>query len=115
MNNRRWVAPCLASLSGQRLEGQECGEVALEQEWTGERAQSSVSLEYAHPAKSGSAVENKRTSANLLAFSVLSFRLRYSGYFGGVTALSREQFFKVNGFSNNYWGWGGEDDDLRLR
>lgn len=42
-------------------------------------------------------------------------RLRYSGYFGGVTALSREQFFKVNGFSNNYWGWGGEDDDLRLR
>nr|XP_044600119.1 beta-1,4-galactosyltransferase 4-like [Equus asinus] len=43
------------------------------------------------------------------------YRLRYSGYFGGVTALSREQFFKVKGFSNNYWGWGGEDDDLRLR
>ncbi|XP_007647949.1 beta-1,4-galactosyltransferase 4 isoform X2 [Cricetulus griseus] len=43
------------------------------------------------------------------------YRLRYSKYFGGVTALSREQFFKVNGFSNNYWGWGGEDDDLRLR
>lgn len=43
------------------------------------------------------------------------YRLRYNKYFGGVTALSREQFFKVNGFSNNYWGWGGEDDDLRLR
>lgn len=58
----------------------------------------------------------------MLCVHVLTFfpplscsRLRYSGYFGGVTALSRQQFFKVNGFSNNYWGWGGEDDDLRLR
>lgn len=50
-----------------------------------------------------------------LSLFLFCCRLRYSKYFGGVTALSREQFFKVNGFSNNYWGWGGEDDDLRLR
>uniref|UniRef100_A0A914W5U0 Galactosyltransferase C-terminal domain-containing protein n=1 Tax=Plectus sambesii TaxID=2011161 RepID=A0A914W5U0_9BILA len=26
-----------------------------------------------------------------------------------------EQFMKVNGYSNSYWGWGGEDDDLGKR
>lgn len=39
----------------------------------------------------------------------------YAKYLGGVTLFPKEHFIKINGFSNEYWGWGAEDDDLRLR
>jgi hypothetical protein len=38
--------------------------------------------------------------------------LAYETYFGGVTLFSKEDFLKINGYSNNYNGWGAEDDDL---
>ncbi|CAB1326214.1 unnamed protein product [Coregonus sp. 'balchen'] len=44
-----------------------------------------------------------------------SCRLPYAGYFGGVSGLSKKQFLKINGFPNEYWGWGGEDDDIYNR
>lgn len=59
--------------------------------------------------------DHKRPKHLVVGRNNTGYRLRYQGYFGGVTALTREQFSRVNGFSNNYWGWGGEDDDLRLR
>lgn len=40
------------------------------------------------------------------------FSLPYSEFFGGVSGLTVEQFRKINGFPNAFWGWGGEDDDL---
>ncbi|XP_066516084.1 beta-1,4-galactosyltransferase 1-like isoform X1 [Hoplias malabaricus] len=43
------------------------------------------------------------------------YRLPYNQYFGGACAMSKEQFLKINGFPNNYWGWGGEDDDIYNR
>ena len=36
-------------------------------------------------------------------------------YFGGVNAFSIEVFKRINGFSNQFWGWGGEDNDLLNR
>lgn len=33
-------------------------------------------------------------------------------YFGGVVLFNRFDFAKVNGYSNNFFGWGGEDNQL---
>ena len=38
-----------------------------------------------------------------------------SHYFGGITTVRSDQFREVNGYSNKFWGWGGEDDNLLLR
>ena len=42
-------------------------------------------------------------------------RIIFDGYFGGVTLFSILDYQKVNGYSNEYWGWGYEDDDLLFR
>lgn len=42
-------------------------------------------------------------------------RLPYTQYFGGVSAVTPEQYMRMNGFPNHYWGWGGEDDDIAAR
>ncbi|MFP6740688.1 MAG: galactosyltransferase-related protein [Alphaproteobacteria bacterium] len=47
-----------------------------------------------------------------------SNRLMYTNretFFGGVVMFRRQDFEVVNGYSNAYWGWGAEDDDLRKR
>jgi beta-1,4-galactosyltransferase 1 len=41
--------------------------------------------------------------------------LAYQHYFGGVVLFNKADFLKVNGYSNHYWGYGIEDDDLLVR
>jgi len=47
--------------------------------------------------------------------SKYDFKLNYEQYFGGVVLFTKEQVEKTNGYSNNYWDWGMEDDDLFFR
>lgn len=42
-------------------------------------------------------------------------RVIFDEYFGGVTMFTTLDFLKINGYSNDYWGWGFEDDDLLYR
>jgi len=50
-----------------------------------------------------------------VAVSTLNYRLPYRDIFGGVSALTKDMMVKVNGFSNEFWGWGAEDDDMANR
>jgi len=43
------------------------------------------------------------------------YGLGYDQYFGGVVLFTKEQAEKTNGYSNDYWDWGQEDDDLFWR
>ena len=47
--------------------------------------------------------------------SSCDYDIPYDTYFGGVTLFPKEDFELINGYSNQYWGWGFEDDDLFWR
>ncbi|KAM3719884.1 Beta-1,4-N-acetylgalactosaminyltransferase bre-4 [Dirofilaria immitis] len=56
------------------------------------------------------------TPRHLGAFvSNLGYQLWYKEIVGGVLAISMDDYRAVNGYSNMYWGWGGEDDDMGKR
>lgn len=44
--------------------------------------------------------------------SQFGYKMPYSTYFGGVTIFSDKVFKSVNGYSNEFWGWGSEDDEM---
>jgi hypothetical protein len=63
--------------------------------------------DYSYPA------ENPRHIA--ISISQSDYQLKYQEYFGGAVLFTKEQAYKTNGYSNNYWDWGMEDDDLFWR
>ncbi len=50
-----------------------------------------------------------------LATNLTDRREIFDTYFGGVTLFPIDIFKRINGYGNEYWGWGFEDDDLLLR
>ncbi len=55
------------------------------------------------------------SSMAITAVSTLHYELPYNNLVGGVLAVNTDAFRKINGYSNLFWGWGGEDDDFYLR
>jgi hypothetical protein len=51
----------------------------------------------------------------LHAIKHLGYRLSTHSYYGGVNYFNKEDFIKINGYSNEFWGWGGEDNDILSR
>lgn len=49
------------------------------------------------------------------ALDIFRFTLPYRGLFGGVVAIRTHQYRFINGMSNIFEGWGGEDDDFYNR
>jgi hypothetical protein len=47
--------------------------------------------------------------------SQMDYKLKYHEYFGGAVLFTKEQVEATNGYSNDYWDWGMEDDDLFWR
>jgi len=52
-------------------------------------------------------VERRADSRN---FTLIEDNLEV--FFGGATLFRNDDFEKVNGFANAYWGWGFEDNDI---
>ena len=52
-----------------------------------------------------------------VAVDKFRYRLPYKEIYGGVVMMTKTHFEQMNGFSNGFWLWGGEDDDSynRLR
>ncbi len=63
--------------------------------------------DYSYPEKAPRHIATK--------ISQMDYGLKYHEYFGGAVLFTKEQVEATNGYSNDYWDWGMEDDDLFWR
>jgi len=66
-----------------------------------------LTCDYSYPEKSPIHIATRLSKYN--------YGLGYDQYFGGVVLFTKEQAYQTNGYSNDYWDWGQEDDDLFFR
>jgi hypothetical protein len=66
-----------------------------------------VNADYSYPEEHPIHIATKLSKYN--------YGMGYEQYFGGVVLITKEQVYDTNGYSNNYWDWGQEDDDLFWR
>jgi hypothetical protein len=63
--------------------------------------------DYSYPKKTPIHIATKLSKYN--------YAMGYDQYFGGVVLFNKKHIEKTNGYSNEYWDWGQEDDDLFWR
>uniref|UniRef100_A0A0N8BQ41 Beta-1,4-N-acetylgalactosaminyltransferase n=1 Tax=Daphnia magna TaxID=35525 RepID=A0A0N8BQ41_9CRUS len=59
--------------------------------------------------------ENGRPRQMAYSIDIYDYRPTPKQHLGGVSAFTVTDFQLINGFSNVFWGWGSEDDDLYRR
>jgi len=47
-----------------------------------------------------------------VAYPNSTVKYSYSTYIGGINIYNKNNYIKINGFPNDFWGWGGEDDAI---
>ena len=57
----------------------------------------------------------KRPTHLLTSTSQWNYKKSPSGNVGGALMITRQKYQEINGYSNNFGGWGREDDNMALR
>jgi hypothetical protein len=74
-----------------------------------------VVANYACPSQPLRLVNTIIAGTDAMSGGVKSRTQRTDYYFSGAISVRKEQAFAANGYSNEYWGWGKEDDDFFFR